>query len=147
MLLQKLPPPPDTPPKSSTAYDELVMRHLYGRQPHEPHRHTIKENICPTTNTVTRTTEHKNFESVKPEVQNIVAPPLMQFNSKNEKFFFRTQPSNIKGDILSGEMVPVAIPLAAPCTDPTGRLPLSVIFKKNEETEEARRSPRKSKVL
>ena len=122
------------------------MRHLYGRQPHEPHRHTIKENICPTTNTVTPTTTQKNIEAVKPEGQNIVAPPAIQFNSRNEKYFFHTQPCNIKGDILSGEMVPVAIPLAPPCTDPAGRLPLSIIVK-NEETEEARRSPRKSKVF
>lgn len=135
------------PPTSSTAYDDLIMQHIYGRQPHQTHRHTLK-------------TDNKQFCSPdKKQLQNKYVPQFPstdhhQPHAKNHThvnhskdgrhFYFYPQTGFNNNSIhMTGELYPTATPLAEPSYDPSGRLPLYV----NTENAERKQKPVKEKTL
>ncbi|XP_057315241.1 TALPID3 protein-like isoform X2 [Hydractinia symbiolongicarpus] len=143
-LKETLKPPP---PTSSTAYDDLIMQHIYGRQPHQAHRHTLK-------------TDNKQFcLPDKKKLQNKYVPQFSstdhhQPHPKNHThvnhskdgrhFYFYPQTGFNNNNIhMTGELYPTATPLAEPSYDPSGRLPLYV----NPENTQRKQKPVKEKTL
>uniref|UniRef100_A0A7M6DPA0 TALPID3 n=1 Tax=Clytia hemisphaerica TaxID=252671 RepID=A0A7M6DPA0_9CNID len=99
--------PKEPPPASSTAYDDLIMRHIYGRQPQLPARRTLKPKTPPAQTPVTQ-----------PQ------PNLQPSQLPSPKFYFHARESGKENMPVTGDLFPVAIPLAEPSRDPTKRMPI-----------------------
>jgi len=135
------------PPETSTAYDELVMQHLYGKQPYQPRRHTINKQPVTTTTNLNNTALFKKTRIEQQESK--TSKQQINHNQPTEsklKFFFYPQTNMLDGQLVSGEMVPMAIPLAEPCTDPTERLPLNTDHNTDQQKPKTGREPKKSSL-
>ena len=88
------------------------MRHIYGRQPQLPARRTLKQNAPvkapPPAPTPAAQTQ--------PKVQNSKLP--------SPKFYFHARESGKENMPVTGDLFPVAIPLAEPSRDPSKRMPI-----------------------
>lgn len=117
----------EPPPNSSTAYDELVLQHLYGRQPHQALRHTINKDQSKSC------LQHKfnTSRNYQTPIQTSVIPrskiPVeVNIQPKND-YCIHLQTHDTQNSVSN--IFPVATALSEPSRDPSGRLPLPTVSK------------------
>ena len=134
----------EPPPKSSTAYDELILQHIYGRQPHQPHRHTYrneKPGFC-TPKHVSNTVPSP-YPATFAETKEI-PKDLHQIQPKNE-YCIHLQPQN-NMPFSIGHNFPTAISLVEPSRCLSERLPLSISPNELAETKSPKVVTKKHKL-